>query len=53
MLWPYGDLKVSADDLSCFQTLRSDIVFIILINVANSCWHVNIYELDKFHAQLS
>ena len=20
---------------------------------ANNCWHFNIYELDKFHAQLS
>ena len=27
----------------------SDIVFIMLIN---KCWHFNIYEQDKFHAQL-
>ena len=28
---------------------RSDVVFIMLIN----CWHFNIYEQDKFRAQLS
>ena len=27
----------------------SDLVFIMLIN----CWHFNIYEQDKFRAQLS
>ena len=26
----------------------SDVVFVILM-----CWHFNIYEHDKFHAQLS
>ena len=38
----------------------SDVVYIMLINVtmptksdANNCWHFNIYEHDKFHAQLS
>ena len=42
-------------DISCFQTLTVDVVFIMLINVknANNCWHFNIYEQDKFRAQLS
>ena len=31
----------------------SDIVFIMLINVKNNCWHFNIYEQDKFRAKLS
>ena len=33
----------------------SDVVFIMLINAknANNCWHFNIYQQDKFCAQLS
>ena len=36
----------------------SDVVFILLLNVkmptiVNNCWHFNIYEQDKLHAQLS
>ena len=32
----------------------SDVVFIMLINVkCNNCWHFNVYEQDKFLAQLS
>ena len=33
----------------------SGVVFIMLINVknVNNCWHFNIYEQDRFHAQLS
>ena len=38
----------------------SDVVFVMLINAKmptivgiNNCWHFNIYELDKFCAQLS
>ena len=39
-----------------FLALRlSDVVCIMLINVknANNCWHFNVYEQDKFCAQLS
>ena len=39
-----------------FLTFKlSDVLLIMLINVknANYCWHFNIYEHDKFHAQFS
>ena len=36
------------EEVSCFKSLG---VFIMLISV--NCWHFNIYELDKFRAQLS
>ena len=34
---------------------ESDVVFIMLINDknANNCWQFNIYEQEKFRAQLS
>ena len=41
-------------DLLAFKL--SDVVFIMLIHVninAIICWHFNIYEQDKFRAQLS
>ena len=39
--------------ITIFLALRlSDIVFILFINV-NNCWHFNIYEQEKIHAQLS
>ena len=31
--------------ISCFKTLRC------CIHPAYNCWHFNIYEQDKFHAQ--
>ena len=33
--------------VSCLKSLRCGIYH------ANNCWHFNIYEQDKFHAQLS
>ena len=48
---------LKSKDTSCFKTHISciNVVFILLINVqnANNCWHLNIYEQDQFHAQLS
>ena len=40
------------NDFSCYQTFS---VFILIMNIlkANICWHFNIYERDKFCAQLS
>ena len=35
-------------EVSCFKSLKC----CITIN-ANNCWHFNIYEQDKFRAQLS
>ena len=56
-------LLIKAEMLKNFFFLAfklSDVVYIMLINVtmptksdANNCWHFNIYEHDKFHAQLS
>ena len=37
------------EEISCFKSLRC---CIYLANV-NNCWHFNIYEQDKFRAQLS
>ena len=36
-------------DFSCFQTLK----WCIYHGVLNNCWLFNIYEQDKFHAELS
>ena len=35
--------------------INLDCYFLPLLNVkkANNCWHFNIYEQEKFHAQLS
>ena len=38
-------------DFSCFQMLRCCIYH--AHKYQNDCWHFNIYEHDKFHAQLS
>ena len=40
----YAALKTK---MSCFKPLRG------CINHANKCWHLNVYELDKFRVQLS
>ena len=39
--------------VTCIK-LSDDVTF-LLINVrnANNCWHFNIYEHDKLHAQLN
>ena len=41
---------------NCLGLSPSDVVFIMLVNVKMPtlvCWHFNIYEQDKFRAQLS
>ena len=40
-------------DFYCFQTLRFCINHVIKCQNVENCWHLNIYEHDKFHAQLS
>ena len=48
--------KIKYRQIKKFLALSfSDVVFIMLINVKmpTSCWHFNIYEHDKFRAQLS
>ena len=40
-------------DFSCFQTLRCCIYQAYKGQNANKCWHFNIYEHAKFHAQFS
>ena len=40
-------------DFSCVQMLRCCIYHNYKYLNANNCWHFNIYEHDKFHAQLS
>ena len=41
------------EKVSCFKSLRSCIYHANKCLNANNCWHFNIYEQDKFHAQLS
>ena len=41
------------NDFSCFQPHTCCIYHANKCYNANSCWHFNIYEHDKFHAQLS
>ena len=42
------------EDISCFQTLIGCIYHAYKCqNANNCCWHFNIYEHDKFCAQLS
>ena len=40
-------------DFSCFQIFRCCILHADKCKNANNCWHYNIYEQDKFRAQLS
>ena len=40
-------------EVSCFKSLRCCIYHANKCLNANNCWHFNIYEQDKFHAQLS
>ena len=47
-------IKISTNqDVSCFKSLRCCIFPANKCQNANSCWHVNINEQDKFRAQLS
>ena len=49
-----SELKTEKNkELSFFQTLRCCIYHANKCLNANNCWHFNIYEHDKFHAQLS
>ena len=38
---------------SCFETLKCCVYHAYKCQNANTCWHFNIYEHDKFSAQLS
>ena len=40
-------------EVYCFMSLRCCIYHANKCLNANNCWHFNIYEQDKFHAQLS
>ena len=40
-------------EVSCFKSLRCCIYHANKCLNANNCWHFNIYEQEKFHAQLS
>ena len=42
-----------SEDVSCFKSLRCGIYHAYKCLNANKCWHFNIYEQDKFLAQLS
>ena len=44
---------LSNNDVSCFKTLICYIYHANKCKNANNCWHFNIYEQDKFRAQLS
>ena len=41
------------EEVSCFKPLRCCIYHANKCLNANNCWHFNIYEQDKFRAQLS
>ena len=41
------------EEVSCFKSLRCCIYHADKCLNANNCWHFNIYEQDKFSAQLS
>ena len=41
------------DEVSCFKSLRCCIYHANKFLNGNNCWHLNIYEQDKFRAQLS
>ena len=40
-------------EVSCFKSLRCCVYHANKCQIANDCWHFNIYEVDKFRAQLS
>ena len=47
-------LNSTEHEISTAHKSLSDVVFIMLIMLkCQHCWHFNIYELDKFCAQLS
>ena len=46
-LGPLGPLVLGSD-----KPRNAKMLFFLLKN-ANNCWHFNIYEQEKFHAQLS
>ena len=46
--------KISTnEEVSCFGSLRCCIYHADKCLIANNCWHFNIYEQNKFRAQLS
>ena len=46
--------KIPANkEVSCFKSLRCCIYHANKCLNANNCWHFDIYEQDKFRAQLS
>ena len=50
---PINSKMVKDKDCSCLRTLRCYMYPAYKCLNANNCWHLNNYEQDEFHTQLS